>query len=1294
MYANGIGTVVADLYIAWSYYFDATDNFQQAEAVFRKGLDAKAQPFDELAQAHQAFSISMAQRILYKDDSSQEQFRATMEEKRSALTTLRAHNKKYVGSVRTGIAVRHENPGIVDQENAPAGMNTKVEVHEEAAASAALHLPSETSVIRSIIDSARKKENAHEPGPWTKGKLGKTGKLFGKEDVKMPLDFNIMEDDNLPPIPCPEKLFEKGIQLPPNFVARNEPQPSFDIPMVVAEPAVPRAVPCYEKFLLYPNQTTEISPDEYRGYKWYKDHGMTTRLTKQYDSIWANTFESGIRIPPGFVNRNMPQIEHQKIERFVATDEIQSFVFPIDWIYPGENDGEISFEELLAEKYKRGDIILMKEEDFEESDDMDLTQIGDRRQSFYPTSGASFFPRKSIAVRKSMMPPAIEADEAAELEPVQPLVVVKSTGAVRKSILKRKLDSNDYKPTSDDYNSFPKKDFVAETPPRSSFSSVLFKPPAPVDKKPATVGFSMDEGDVTVSTQQFNFFLKSQLVSTPVSKKKPSALVPVEEAASQEVEALPSPPSPEIYPTSQVPISDAAPKQLSIIMETTEPTHSTKSSVSQASAGNDTDLNSKTSKASYLHKSYQSPKNQEKVKQLFDPLMVTLTLPEEQTQNCTNYVQPKFQQINCSTEMKNCEIKFPETQNTKIIQNCSIAAPPAHFDVTIKSPSAGSSTKAQLDKKTGDMPAVQSFALNNAKSLAQITEEAQIPATQTSVTKFQTGKPYESILEHSTLLSATLVKQIPDTHVNESVFEVQETQFESSLGEIPETQPDRMLEAEASHGIKHNPIPFNIYEDSVFDPTQQKLPVVKQNDDRPADLLQASFDENQGVLLAAVGRSISDEFLEVLSSPKKSCFARKSNEFAQDNISDFLKFSNASHISLAVAELEVPMERFSIQERKIPSPVDTDLNTQNFAAVLGGTKNSTLISDKFANIHPTTMLDNLRVSFEMEEDEIIKMATVVKSDEKIPDVSLTDEDMERLGLARKETKVERVEFKIPSLPALKIAASKIPALKPAAAKPQNMFDILEDSGDDSNDLSKSIYKQQEEPEEEYEGDWDEGSSFISTPCNQYEHTIVNAELSFKVKEAILNSNGNPFERPLRDTMLEHCNFSFWLSNNVGTCELLKKIPPLRKGSTIVVGNNQFSVNKLIAKGSFGMIYSGRNIKTGEIVAMKQEKPPCLWEYYISVELRDRLKDKRMLSAFMSIDHAVIAHNASILLSKFSSYGSIISVCNKHKTATNKNIDEYVVMVLTTQLLSIMDHLHSCNIIHADVKPDNFLLMSK
>ena len=84
----------------------------------------------------------------------------------------------------------------------------------------------------------------------------------------------------------------------------------------------------------------------------------------------------------------------------------------------------------------------------------------------------------------------------------------------------------------------------------------------------------------------------------------------------------------------------------------------------------------------------------------------------------------------------------------------------------------------------------------------------------------------------------------------------------------------------------------------------------------------------------------------------------------------------------------------------------------------------------------------------------------------------------------------------------------------------------------------------------------------------------------------------------------------------------------------------------------------------------------------------------MLPGFMQVEQALIGNYSSILASKYAPYGSLIEVCNKVKKVTNKNVDEYVAMVLTTQLLSIIDHLHACKIIHADIKPDNFVLMRK
>lgn len=79
---------------------------------------------------------------------------------------------------------------------------------------------------------------------------------------------------------------------------------------------------------------------------------------------------------------------------------------------------------------------------------------------------------------------------------------------------------------------------------------------------------------------------------------------------------------------------------------------------------------------------------------------------------------------------------------------------------------------------------------------------------------------------------------------------------------------------------------------------------------------------------------------------------------------------------------------------------------------------------------------------------------------------------------------------------------------------------------------------------------------------------------------------------------------------------------------------------------------------------------------------------------MNIDCSLIGNNASILVSQFGQYGTMLDVCNRFKLQTNNPLSQYIVMLFTTQMLAIIDHMHASKIIHADIKPDNWLLMRR
>ncbi|XP_011640900.1 uncharacterized protein LOC105429548, partial [Pogonomyrmex barbatus] len=152
---------------------------------------------------------------------------------------------------------------------------------------------------------------------------------------------------------------------------------------------------------------------------------------------------------------------------------------------------------------------------------------------------------------------------------------------------------------------------------------------------------------------------------------------------------------------------------------------------------------------------------------------------------------------------------------------------------------------------------------------------------------------------------------------------------------------------------------------------------------------------------------------------------------------------------------------------------------------------------------------------------------------------------------------------------------------------------------------------------------------------------------------------------------------------------LNKLVP---STMITLDTEAYDLEKCLGKGMYGTVFKAINLQTGETVALKTQRPAWVWEYYIVREIKSRLTNPHMLRGFMDVTMAYVANNGSVLVSEYSKFGTLLAVTNQIKIATGKPLMETLAIFFTIEMLQIVEYLHKCQIIHGDIKPDNFLLM--
>nr|ANO53992.1 CKI_epsilon [Limulus polyphemus] len=130
--------------------------------------------------------------------------------------------------------------------------------------------------------------------------------------------------------------------------------------------------------------------------------------------------------------------------------------------------------------------------------------------------------------------------------------------------------------------------------------------------------------------------------------------------------------------------------------------------------------------------------------------------------------------------------------------------------------------------------------------------------------------------------------------------------------------------------------------------------------------------------------------------------------------------------------------------------------------------------------------------------------------------------------------------------------------------------------------------------------------------------------------------------------------------------------------------NKYRLGRKIGSGSFGDIYLGTNISTGEEVAIKLE---CIKTKHPQLHIESKFY--RMMQGGVGIPIIKWCgsegdYNVMVMELLGPSLEDLFNFCNRKFSLKT-------VLLLADQLVSRIEYIHNKNFIHRDVKPDNFLM---
>ncbi|OMO62764.1 hypothetical protein CCACVL1_22643 [Corchorus capsularis] len=151
--------------------------------------------------------------------------------------------------------------------------------------------------------------------------------------------------------------------------------------------------------------------------------------------------------------------------------------------------------------------------------------------------------------------------------------------------------------------------------------------------------------------------------------------------------------------------------------------------------------------------------------------------------------------------------------------------------------------------------------------------------------------------------------------------------------------------------------------------------------------------------------------------------------------------------------------------------------------------------------------------------------------------------------------------------------------------------------------------------------------------------------------------------------------------------LLKKSS---RNKIIEIGGQKYQIKGCAGQGAFAQVFKAHiDSNPDDVVALKIQKPAFPWEFYMYRQLDERISDKQR-SSFGYAQKIHLYSDCSILVCDYLSHGTLQDAINSY-VVTGKFMEEVLCIYYTTEMLYMLETLHSIGIIHGDFKPDNLLI---